>query len=61
MRVSIYLRPDEHRALIKLAVQERRALRDQAVVTIRQELERLGFLAAHSNDHCEQRQENRAA
>jgi hypothetical protein len=43
-RVHATLDPEETKALIRLARRERRDLRQQAALIIRQELERLGLL-----------------
>lgn len=44
-RISIDLQASERRALAALAKRERREMRAQAAVIVRQELERLGLLA----------------
>ncbi|RLC75121.1 MAG: hypothetical protein DRI81_12620 [Chloroflexi bacterium] len=43
-RISVNLQQDEREALVVLAEQERRDLRQQAAVILRQELERRGLL-----------------
>lgn len=43
-RITVNLQQDEREALVVLAEQERRDLRQQAAVILRQELERRGLL-----------------
>lgn len=44
MRFFIYIEPTEHTALMQLAQTERRDLKKQAALLIRQRLEQLGLL-----------------
>lgn len=52
-RVVIYLRDQEASALQRLAEQEYRAIKAQAALIIRKELDRLGLVAAEANDGTE--------
>lgn len=61
MRVVIELHPEEHEALMALAIGERRSLRDQAAVVIRQTLEHSGFLPVYEGSFAENQQLERAA
>jgi hypothetical protein len=45
-RVIVYLTTEECAALLELAAQERRNIRDQAALIIRRELEQIGLLPA---------------
>jgi hypothetical protein len=47
-RITVTLQADEHEALRELSERERRNPRDQAALLIRENLQRLGLLAAES-------------
>jgi len=54
-RITVNLQQDEREALVVLAEQERRDLRQQAAVILRQELERRGLLSPPDHQHVQAR------